>query len=219
LTVGEMALLLNSEHGLGAQPLGVDLTVVEAEGWRRAMWFDQTDLPWVIPSPSMPKLDTAIVYPGTCLFEGTNVTTGRGTTTPFEGVGAPWIDCYRLAAAVNELALPGVRFRPIFFTPTAFRYAGEWCQGVFVHVTDREVFRPVRSILHLIATIMALWPDEFAWRESSWEGRPPHFDLLIGNSWVREQIDAGRPVDEIVASWQGTLNGFEELRSRFFLYE
>ena len=214
LTLGELALLFNRERGLNA-----DLTVVEAEGWQRAMWYDQTGLPWVPPSPAMPRLDTAIVYPGTCLIEGVNVSTGRGTATPFEGIGAPYIDGHRLASALNELSLPGVRFRPIAFTPTAHSYAGETCHGVFLHVTDRRAFGPLRTGLYLVSTIRSLWPDAFEWRATSWEGRPPHFDLLIGNGWVREQIDAGRPVDEIIAGWQEPLGQFEALRQDYFLYE
>jgi len=213
LTVGELARLFNEERGLG-----VDLRVIPAQGWTRAWWFDQTGLPWVPPSPAMPKLETATVYPGTCLLEGTNVSCGRGTATPFEGIGAPWIDAYRLADAMNALDLPGVRFRPIWFTPTASKWAGETCQGVFLHVTERAVFRPLRTGLHLLSTLRRLWPTDLAWLPTSWEGRPPHFDLLIGNGWVRPQIDAGRPVDEMIAEWQDSLQRFEENRKLYFLY-
>ena len=214
LTIGELARLFDGELELNA-----DLTVVPAEGWKRAMWFDQTGLPWVPPSPAMPKLDTAIVYPGMCLMEGTNVSDGRGTATPFECIGAPWIDGYGLADALNALSLPGVRFRPVFFTPSASKYVGETSQGVFVHVIDRARFRPLRTGLHVVSTIRSLWPDTFAWRKTSWEGRPPHFDLLTGNGWVREQIDNGRPVSEIVARWQTSLAEFDQLRRKYVLYE
>jgi uncharacterized protein YbbC (DUF1343 family) len=213
LTIGELALLFNRERGLNA-----DLTVIEMEGWRRSMWFDQTGLPWVSPSPAIPKLDTAIVYPGTCLMEGTNVSEGRGMETPFECLGAPWIDGHRLASALNDLALPGVRFRPTTFKPWTSKHAGETCQGVFLHVTDRQVFRPLPAGLHILSAIRSLWPETFRWRESSWEGRPAHFDLLIGNRWVREQLDAGCPVDEIVSSWQEALSQFDALRRQVFLY-
>jgi len=214
LTMGEIARLLNAER-----PLGANLTVVESEGWRRSMWFDQTGLPWVPPSPAMPKLDTAIVYPGMCLLEGTNVSAGRGTATPFESIGAPWIDGYRLASALYDQSLPGVRFRPTFFVPSASKYQGETCQGVFVHVMDRDTFRPLRTGLHVLSTIRRLWPDEFAWRKTGSDGRPPHFDTLIGNGWVRERIEAGRAVAEIVASWQEELARFDELRRKYILYE
>jgi len=214
LTMGALARLFNSERALGA-----DLTVVEVEGWRRSMWFDETGLPWVPPSPAMPKLETATVYPGMCLLEGTNVSAGRGTMTPFECLGAPWIDGYHLASALNDLSLPGVRFRPAFFTPSASKYAGETCQGVYVHVMDREAFRPLRTGLYIVFTIRTLWPDDFTWLKTSWEGHPPHFDLLIGNGWVREQIDAGQAVNEIIARWQEDLNRFDALRRSYFLYE
>jgi uncharacterized protein YbbC (DUF1343 family) len=213
LTMGELAHLFNSERELGA-----DLAVVEMEGWQRSTWFDDTDLPWVPPSPAMPKLDTAIVYPGMCLFEGTNVSAGRGTATPFECVGAPWIDEYRLAAALNELSLPGVRFRPTRFIPSASNYEGETCRGVYVHVMDREMFRPLYTALHILSTLIRLWPDQFAWLRTSWEGHPPHFDLLIGNGWVRERLDAREPIDDIVARWQGDLAHFCSVRQQYLIY-
>jgi uncharacterized protein YbbC (DUF1343 family) len=213
LTVGELARLFNAELGLDA-----DLTVVKMEGWQRSMWFDQTRLPWVPPSPAMPKLDTAVVYPGLCLLEGTNISDGRGTATPFESIGAPWIDAYRLADALNDLTLPGVRFRPMFFCPSSSKYVGQTCQGVYVHVTDRQSFRPLGTGLHVIHTIRHLWPQDFSWLETSWEGRPPHFDLLIGNGWVRRWIDQGQSVVDIIARWQETLEGFDALRQRHVLY-
>jgi uncharacterized protein YbbC (DUF1343 family) len=214
MTVGELAQLFNVERELGA-----DLTVVRVAGWQRSMWFDQTGLPWIPPSPAMPKLETAVVYPGTCLLEGANVSCGRGTATPFESIGAPWIDAYRLASALNDVRLPGVRFRPTHFTPSASKYAGQTCQGVYLHVMDRETFRPLCAGLHIVSAIAALWPDTFEWRGTSWEGRPPHFDLLIGNGWVRDEIDDARPVDEIAARWQTALDRFEALRRHYLLYE
>ena len=213
LTVGELARLFNAERALGA-----DLTVVETTGWRRSMWFDETGLPWVPPSPAMPKLETATVYPGTCLLEGTNVSAGRGTATPFESIGAPWIEGHRLASALNGLSLPGVRFRPATFCSSAQKYKGQTCEGVALHVTDREVFRPLRAGLHVVSAIQRLWPDAFRWLETSWEGRPPHFDLLIGNGWVRQSLDQACPVDEIVARWQGASGSFDALWSKYALY-
>jgi uncharacterized protein YbbC (DUF1343 family) len=214
LTVGELALMFNTERQLGA-----DLTVIEAEGWRRAMWFDDTGLHWVPPSPAMPKFETAIVYPGTCLLAGTSLSDGRGTATPFECVGAPWVDAYHFADALNDLALPGVRFQPSFFLPCASKYPGEPCEGVYLHVTDRATFRPVRTGLHVIRAARHLWPGEFVWRPARGKGRPPHFDLSIGNGWVREWVDADRPVDEIVAHWQGELERFKEVRQAYLLYQ
>ena len=214
MTVGELAQLFNAEQGLHA-----DLTVVPMEGWQRGMWFDSTGLPWVPPSPAMPKLETAIVYPGTCLLEGTNVSAGRGTATPFELLGAPWIDPYRLADSLNDLDLPGVRFRPASFIPCSSTHAGETCRGVYVHVTNRQVFRPLAAGLHLVSALRALWPQSFEWLETSWEGQPPHFDLLIGNGWVRPWIDEGRPVGEIVSQWRTTLAQFEQQRRTYLLYD
>jgi len=214
LTMGELARLFNSERELEA-----DLTVVEMEGWKRSMWFNDTGLPWVPPSPAMPKLDTAIVYPGMCLFEGTNVSAGRGTTTPFECVGAPWIDEHRLAAVLNELSLPGVRFRPTCFIPSASTYKGETCRGIYVHVMDREVFRPLRTALHILSTLIRLWPDQFAWLRTSWEGHPPHFDLLVGNGWIRERLNAGEPIDDIVARWQRDLAHLWRVRQQHLIYD
>jgi uncharacterized protein YbbC (DUF1343 family) len=214
LTVGELARLFNDQRGLGA-----DLTVIEMEGWQRSMWFDETGLPWVPPSPAMPKLETAIVYPGTCLFEGTNLSEGRGTATPFECVGAPWIDEYRLAETLNELYLPGVRFRPTRFIPCASKHKGETCRGIHVHVMDREVFRPVRTALHILSALIRLWPDQFAWLGTSWEGHPPHFDLLVGNGWVRDRLNAGEPIDDIVAGWQEHLAAFVSARQQHLMYD
>jgi uncharacterized protein YbbC (DUF1343 family) len=213
MTVGELARMFDAERGLNA-----DLTVVPMRGWEREMWYDQTGLPWVPPSPAMPKLETAIVYPGTCLLEGTNVSAGRGTATPFELIGAPWIDAYRLCTALNDLSLPGVRFRPASFRPWADKHAEVTCQGVYLHVLDRETFRPLSTGLHLLSVLHSLWPQAFKWLGTSWEGRPPHFDLLIGNGWVREWIDEGRPVDKIIAQWSGTLAQFAEQRQPHLLY-
>jgi uncharacterized protein YbbC (DUF1343 family) len=213
MTVGELAQLFNAEQGLHA-----DLTVLPMEGWQRGTWFDQTGLPWVPPSPAMPKLETAIVYPGTCLLEGTNVSAGRGTATPFELVGAPWIDAYHLSAALNDEHLPGVRFRPASYIPWSAKHEGATCHGVYLHVLDREAFRPLSAGLHVVSTLRSLWPRAFEWLRTSREGRPPHFDLLIGNGWARSWIDEGRPVDEISAQWEDTLAQFGHLRGPYLLY-
>jgi beta-N-acetylhexosaminidase len=214
MTVGELAHLFRD-----AFELDVDLTVVKMTGWSREMWFDDTGLPWVPTSPAMPKLETATVYPGTCLLEGTNVSEGRGTTTPFECLGAPWIDSFGLADDLNELNLPGVRFRPTRFCPSTSKHNRKTCQGIYLHVIDRSAFRPVRTGLHILSTLMRLWPDDFAWLGTSWEGRHPHFDLLIGNAWVRESLDKGAPVSEIVAHWQEELAQFRLQRRRYELYD
>jgi uncharacterized protein YbbC (DUF1343 family) len=213
LTTGELARYLNAEHRLGA-----DLTVVEMHGWKRAMWFDQTGLPWVTTSPAMPTLATATVYPGTCLIEGTNLSEGRGTCLPFEIVGAPWLDGYAVAQSLNRLDLPGVRFRPLYFCPSASKHAGQTCSGVQVHVIERDALRPVELGLHVIAACRANAPEQFEFLKSSWEGRPPHFDLLTGVAAVREGLAEGKAVDELSAAWRESEEQFEEKRRPYLLY-
>jgi uncharacterized protein YbbC (DUF1343 family) len=206
MTIGELAQLYNTAWGVGC-----DLAVVACAGWQRAMWFDETGLPWVPTSPGMPALTTATVYPGTCLIEGTNLSEGRGTTLPFEQVGAPYIDGWTLAEALNSLGLPGVKFRPVRFEPTDSKWAGQVCGGVQLHVLDRAAFRPVTVGLHLIATLKGLYPDQFAWRL-------PHFDRLMGTDQVRRQLDAGTPVQDIVAGWLPDLETFAPQRQKVLLY-
>ncbi len=214
LTTGELARYVNAEHHLGA-----DLTVIEMRGWRRDMWFDQTGLPWAPISPGMPQLSTATVYPGLCFIEGTNLSEGRGTALPFEIVGAPWLDGYELTRSLNRLDLPGVRFRPLYFVPSASKHAGRKCGGAQVHVTDRGAFRPVITGLHVIAACRAQAPEQFEFLGSSWEGRPPHLDLLTGVASVREGLAAGSPVSEITASWPQVEADFAKKRERHLLYE
>lgn len=214
MTMGELASWLNAECDLQA-----DLTVIPMEGWRRAMWFDDTQLPWVPTSPAMPHLATVIVYPGTCLIEGTNLSEGRGTALPFEVAGAPWLDAHGLAQSLNALDLPGVRFRPAHFVPSAGKHAGQHCQGVQVHVRERDAFQPVRMGVHLVAACRAAAPDQFAFLAKSWEGRAPHFDLLIGNAKVREGIEAGVAVAELIAGWSAAEDDFRRWRRAYLLYE
>ncbi len=213
MTVGELARYLNAEHRLGAE-----LTVIDMRGWRRAMWFDETGLPWVTTSPAIPHLSTATVYPGTCFLEGTNLSEGRGTALPFEVAGAPWLDGYTLAEALNRLALPGVRFRPAHFEPSASKHAGAMCQGVQIHVTDRDALRPVEAGLHVVAACQAQAPERFAFLSTSWEGRPPHFDLLAGDAALREGLAAGAPVAELTAHWPAVVAAFERQRQPYLLY-
>jgi len=213
MTLGELALYLNAEGSLGA-----DLTVIGMRGWRRFMWFDETGLPWVPTSPAMPHLSTATVYPGTCFVEGTNLSEGRGTALPFEIAGAPWLDGYRLAEALNRLGLPGVRFRPLSFVPCDSKHAGQACAGVQLHVTRRDAFCPVATGLHLIAAARAQAPAEFQFLPSSWEGKPPHFDLLAGTSRLRRGIEAGEPVQALVDGWAVEVARFEQQRKRYLLY-
>jgi uncharacterized protein YbbC (DUF1343 family) len=206
LTIGELAQLYNTVWGVGC-----DLTVAPCAGWQRSMWFDETGLPWVLPSPGMPTLATATVYPGMCLIEGTNLSEGRGTTLPFEVIGAPWVEGYALADALNSLGLAGVKFRPVQFAPTDSKWAGQLCHGVQTHVLNRDSLRPVTVGLHVVATLRTLFPDHFAWRL-------PHFDRLMGTDQVRQQLEAGLPVSEIVAGWAGDLAAFEKQRREILIY-
>jgi len=212
LTIGEAALLFNGAFGIGA-----DLEVIPARGWRREMWFDETGLSWVPPSPNMPSPETALLYPGTCLFEGTNVSEGRGTTKPFELVGAPWIDAHRLACDLNERELPGVRFRPAYFTPTFSKHRDNLCAGVQVHVVERETIQPVRVGLHLLDAVRRHQPSEFAWLPPPAGGRP-FIDLLAGTDRLRIELDLGRDPDEIWREWNASLAEFLPLREKCLLY-
>ena len=213
MTVGELARLYNE-----AWAVGCDLTVVPCEGWRRDMWFDDTGLPWIPPSPAMPWPATAIVYPGTCLIEGTNLSEGRGTPLPFHLIGGPWIDGWQLATALNRLNLPGVSFRPAIFQPTADKWADQRCGGVQLHVTDRTVFRPVTVGLHLITAVQNLYPEEFAFRTSSIEGVQPHIDLLTGSDGVRQALGVGTNVEDLTAKWTDELDQFAYESRRYHLY-
>ena len=211
LTIGELALMVND--GVGAE-----LRVVPVEGWRRGMWFDETGLPWVQPSPNVPTIETATDYPGTCLFEGVNVSEGRGTTRPFELIGAPWIDGGRWARSLNSIGLDGVVFRPCYFTPVFAKYQGELCGGVQVHVTDWDAFKPVEAGLHMLATCIDLWPEEIQWREST-ESDHLHIDVLTGTDKVREALMEEAAVDDIVAGWGGGLASYMERREKVLLYD
>jgi uncharacterized protein YbbC (DUF1343 family) len=210
MTVGELALLFDKEF-LGGK---VKPQVINMRGWRRGTFFDQTGLPWVMPSPNMPTLDTAMVYPGMGLFEALNITEGRGTTRPFEIVGAPFLD-WHWADALNALKLPGVRFREAYFVPTFSKWANQNCAGVQVTVTDRRKYDSIRTALAMIVTAKKMYPKDFAWRESA----PPYWiDKLTGSDLVRKGVDGGSTTDQIVASWQGELARFRAQRARYLLY-
>jgi uncharacterized protein YbbC (DUF1343 family) len=215
MTIGELARLFNEHFGIGA-----DLDVVTMGGWRRGMYSDQTGLPWVLPSPNIPTVDSAVVYPGTVLFEGTNVSEGRGTTRPFELVGAPWMVAERCADAMNRLDLPGVRFRPALFEPTFHKYAKASCGGCQIHVLNRETFRAVETGIALLGTFRAGDPRQFQWREPPYEYEHTKLpiDILAGSSELREQIDAEIPAREIARSWEKGVGEFDKTRPRFLLY-
>jgi uncharacterized protein YbbC (DUF1343 family) len=215
MTIGELARLFSERFGLGAA-----LEVVAMTGWRREMYADATDLPWVMPSPNMPTLDTALVYPGTVLFEGTQLSEGRGTTRPFELVGAPWIDAERFARELNALDLPGVHFRPAVFEPTFQKHAREACGGCQIHVTDRKAFRPVLTGAALIAMFRRFDPGRFAWRQPpyEYEAEKLPIDILAGSDRLRTQIEAGTAPQAIAASWHEDEEAFRRLREPFLLY-
>jgi len=207
MTVGELARLFNDKF----IEKKVNLTVIPMQGWKREMWYDETNLPWVIPSPNMPTLKTAIVYPGQVFLEGTNISEGRGTTKPFEVFGAPWIDGYTLMKRLNALNLPGVRFREAWFKPTFSKYKGESCGGAQVHIVDREDYRPFETCLYIIKTVMEMYPEHF-------EFHLDYFDKIMGTSKVREALEKGIEVQEIVGSYNKQLNEFSELRKPYLLY-
>jgi uncharacterized protein YbbC (DUF1343 family) len=215
MTIGELARLFNEHFAIGA-----DLEVVPMAGWRREMYHDCAQAPWVMPSPNMPTLDTAIVYPGTVLFEGNNVSEGRGTTRPFELIGAPWVVAERFADALNARHLPGVFFRPAVFEPTFHKHAQTSCGGCQLHVTDRRTFAPVLAGVLLTEAFRAADPGQFKWREPPYEYEHDKlpFDILAGSSELREQIEAGVPAEEIARSWEASVAQFEQVRSRFLLY-
>jgi len=215
LTVGELARLFNDHFGLGAS-----LEVVPMDGWSRRAYFDETGLPWVMPSPNMPTLDTAVVYPGAVLFEGTQFSEGRGTTRPFELVGAPWVDARGLAARLNGHGLPGVHFRPCVFEPTFHKFAGQPCGGCQVHVTDRATFLPVLSAVTLMSELRAESPTRFAWRPPPYEyehERMP-IDILAGSSALRTAIERGDDPRAIAARWAPAVDAFRAVRAGCLLY-
>jgi uncharacterized protein YbbC (DUF1343 family) len=215
MTVAELARMFNEEFKIGC-----DLEVAPMRGYRREFWFNDTDAPWVIPSPNIPTPDTAKVYPGTVLVEGTKISEGRGTTRPFEINGAPYADSYRVAEYLNRLDLPGVCFRPHSFLPTFQKHAGSLCHGVQIHPLDREAFNPVITGVALIKAFHDLYPDDFRWQSPPYEyvhDRLP-FDVIAGTTKLREQIEGGVSIEEIAASWRAGEKEFAERREPYLLY-
>lgn len=205
LTPGEMATMVNTEW---LNPKA-DLHVIKIPEWKRGLTFEQTGRPWVAPSPNMPSIDAAMVYPGTCVYEGTNLSEGRGTTKPFEFIGAPFVDANELAKNVNEAGLPGVRFRPVYFKPTFSKFANEQCGGVQIHVTDRETFEPVRAALQLLKTMKAMYPDKV--------NINAYASKLMGVDNLDQRL-VKESVDDIAASWQKDLEAFKAIRQKYLLY-
>jgi len=215
MTIGELARLFNEHFAIGAS-----LEVVKMEGWRREMYSDATDLPWVMPSPNIPTLDTAIVYPGTVLFEGMLISEGRGTTRPFELIGAPWIEAESFARQMNALKLPGAYFRPAVFEPTFQKHAKQTCGGCQIHVTDRQQFQPVLVGVALIAMFHQVDPARFAWRQPPYEYEHDKMpiDILAGSDKLRAQIEAGTSARDIAASWKKDEESFRKLREPYLIY-
>ena len=215
LTVGELARLFNEHFGIGAT-----LEVITLDGWQRAHYGDEAGAPWVMPSPNMPTIDTAVVYPGTVLLEGTTASEGRGTTRPFEVVGAPWVHAESFADRLNTHGLPGVVFRPVVFEPTFQKHHGATCGGCQIHVTDRAVFRPVVTGVAVIEELRRASPTSYAWRPPpyEYEHRLMPIDILAGSRVMREQIDAGASAEAIAQGWRADEDAFRAARAPFLLY-
>ena len=215
MTIGELAKMFNEHFGIGCE-----LEVVEMTRWTRNMWGDQTGLPWILPSPNVPDVDTCVVFPATVHIEGTELSEGRGTTLPFFLNGAPFIDPYAWAAELRKFDIPGVAFREAYFRPTFCEFAGETCAGIQLHVTDREAFTPVILGIAMVKTAYEIYPDKFQWRQSDYEyefGKNP-FDVICGTDKIRKQIESEVALKEIDDSWNEGLKGFKEARKPYLLY-
>ncbi len=215
-SLGELARYYNV-----TQAINCDLTVIPAAGWRRGDYYDATGLPWVLPSPNLPTLDAAIVYPGQVLLEGTNLSEGRGTTRPFELFGAPWLQPGRILDRIRTIELPGVILRTACFEPTFHKFAGELCRGFQLHVTDRQTFKPYYTTLALLSVIRELYPQQFAWRQPPYEYENERLpiDLLTGDDAIRHGLERGLTVMELESAWQDDLERFMEVRREFLIYE
>ena len=215
MTVGELALMFNEHFNIGC-----DLEVIPVNGWRRELWFDETDAPWVLPSPNMPTLDSATVFPGTVHFEGTQMSEGRGTTRPFELIGAPYVEPEAYADKLNALNFEGVYFRSCIFQPTFQKHAKVSCGGVQIHVINRTVFEPVSVGVAMVKTAYDMYPDQFLWKEPPYEyvfDKNP-FDVISGTNATREAFEKGVSLTEIIESWQPQLEDFKTIREKFLLY-
>ena len=215
MTDGELGWMFNDHFGIGC-----DFECLPMEGWSRELWFDGTDAHWVLPSPNMPTVCAASVFPGTVHLEGTQMSEGRGTTRPFELVGAPYIVSGDFAAALNELDLPGVYFRSCVFVPTFQKHGGQPCGGVQIHVLDRQAFEPVITGVAIVKTAFDMYGEQFRWKDPPYEyeyERNP-FDIISGTSKLRQAIERGDSLDKIQKSWQRPLSEFMKLRERFLLY-
>lgn len=216
MTIGEIAMYFKSRF----YP-EVDLTVIPLRGWRRNQWFDSTGLPWVMPSPNMPTLETATVYPGMCLLEGTILSEGRGTTRPFEIFGAPFIEPERLVRRLNDFKLKGVFFRPLYFSPTFNKFAGKLCGGAQIHVIDREKFKPFKTAIAILLAIKELYPEIDLWRQPpyEYEFEKLPFDILAGSDRVRKDIEEGKSLKDMGSWWNEEVQMFEQIRKQYLLYD
>lgn len=215
LTVGELAQIFNGEFGIGC-----DLEVIKMDGWRRELFYDETDAPWVLPSPNMPTVETTVVFPATVYLEGTQISEGRGTTRPFEIIGAPYVEADEFAETLTALDLPGIVFRPINFLPTFQKHSGEVCGGVFLHVVDRVIFEPVITGIAIVKTLYDLYADDFRWKVPPYEyvfDLNP-FDVISGTDKIRNFIENGVNLDQIKLYWEQDVKQFQALREKYLLY-
>ncbi len=217
MTIGELATMYNNEGWL-KNGVKASLIVMKMEGWKRTMWYDQTGIRWIKPSPNMPTLQSAVVYPGTCFVEGTNLSEGRGTERPFEYIGAPFVDGKKWANVLNALKLNGVKFEPVEFTPRSLqnitthpKHESMKCGGIFVNVTDRNAYEPVKVGVYVLSTAKKLFADSLKWRERS-------IDRLSGTPKLRTSIDAGVPPERIVSMWKEDVEKFKKVRAKHLLY-
>jgi len=215
MTVGELALYFNKEFRIHCE-----LEVVKMGGWKREMFFEDTGLPWVLPSPNIPTVDAAVVYPGMCLLEGTNISEGRGTTRPFEFSGAPWIQPFDMIGQLGTMDLPGCVFRPIYFTPTFHKWSTQMIGGIQIHVLDRRTFRPFRTGLALLKVYRELGEEQFKWKDPpfEYEDKKLPFDILCGTDKIRKLMEADASLQEIEQSWRDELQKFREVRQKYLLY-
>jgi len=216
MTIGEIALYFKDNF----YPK-VDLTVIYLKNWKRKLWFNETGLHWVMPSPNMPTLDTATVYPGMCLLEGTILSEGRGTTRPFEIFGAPFIDPAKLVKRLNEFKLKGVFFRPLYFTPTFNKFSGQLCGGVQIHVIDREKFKAFKTAVAILLTIKEIYPQINIWREPpyEYEFEKLPFDILSGSDRLKKDIEEGKSLKDMEYWWNDELESFRKIREKYLVYD
>jgi uncharacterized protein YbbC (DUF1343 family) len=216
MTLGELLTMINSEEDQQC-----DLEVVGMQDWNRNMFFPDTGLPWVLPSPNIPTWESAMLYPGMVLLEGTNISEGRGTTKPFEIFGAPWIDPDRFVRLLSSQGLGGVTFRPVIFQPTFDKYAGRVCGGSQIHITDKDSFRPVKCAVSIILSAAAAYPDRFGWSDPpyEYEKKKMPIDILYGGDELRKFVESAASLDEVTGSWNGGEQEFARKRMQYLLYD